>query len=70
MHTETGRINSVMLRPMSLYESGESTGSVSLKSLFEKAKISPVYSEISVREIAELICWGGRPGSLALPKHL
>lgn len=70
MHTGTGRINSVMLRPMSLYESGESTGSVSLKSLFEKAKIDPVYSEISVRGIAELICRGGWPGSLALPKHL
>ncbi len=52
MHTGTGRINSVMMRPMSLFESGESTGSVSLKSLFEKAKIAPLYSEISVRGIA------------------
>lgn len=70
MHTGTGRINSVMMRPMSLFESGESTGSVSLKSLFEKAKIEPLYSEISVRDIAELICRGGWPGTLTLPKDL
>ncbi len=70
MHTGTGRINSVMMRPMSLFESGESTGSVSLKSLFEKAKIAPVDSEISVRGIAELICRGGWPGTLTLPKDL
>ena len=61
MHTGTGIINSVMMRPMSLFESGESTGLVSLKSLFEKAKIEPVDSEISVKGIAELICRGGWP---------
>jgi uncharacterized protein len=39
-HTGTGRINSIYMRPMSLFESGDSIGSVSLAELFEGKKIA------------------------------
>ncbi len=69
-HTGTGRINSVYMRPMSLYESGESNGLISLKELFAKPKLTPVMSTITIDNIAHLICRGGWPGSLDLKKDL
>ncbi len=36
MHTGTGRISRILMRPMSLYESNDSNGTVSLQSLFDK----------------------------------
>lgn len=69
-HTGTGRINSVYMRPMSLYESGESLGSVSLKSLFNREEITTTESKITIRKIAELICRGGWPASITLAENL
>ncbi len=69
-HTGTGRINKVLMRPMSLYESGESSGLVSLSELFKKPVIKPVKSKITIDDIAYLICRGGWPGSLDLPREL
>lgn len=79
-HTGTGRINSVLMRPMSLYESGESNGEISLNDLFNHPENIPSISTstISIDDIAKLICIGGWPGSLdleedfkfAIPKHL
>jgi len=66
-HTGTGRINSVYMRPMSLYESGESKGTVSLSDLFEGKNINITKSKISISDIAHYICRGGWPGSLELP---
>lgn len=66
-HTGTGRINSIYMRPMSLYESGDSIGSVSLADLFEGKKISVKKSKTSINDIAQYICRGGWPGSLDLP---
>lgn len=51
---------------MSLFESGDSTGSVSLSSLFMGEKLKPVKSNISINEIAQLICRGGWPESVDL----
>ncbi len=67
-HTGTGRINSVLMRPMSLYESGESNGEISLNDLFNHPDNIPSISmsTISIDDIAKLICRGGWPGSLDL----
>ncbi|MGD9761544.1 MAG: ATP-binding protein, partial [Candidatus Izemoplasmatales bacterium] len=65
-HTGTGRINTIYMRPMSLYESGDSSGSVSLSALFRGEKIKPVKSTVSVTDIAQYICRGGWPESINL----
>lgn len=64
-HTGTGRISRLKMRPMSLFESGESNGSVSLRDLFlgKKEEIGSV-SELSIEKIAFVICRGGWPASI------
>ena len=61
-HTGTGRFAWIKMRPMSLYESGESSGDVSLKALFD-SDAEPVFAEsrMSLEKIAFLICRGGWP---------
>lgn len=63
MHTGTGRISRVLMRPMSLYESGESTGEVSFKDILEKKDISGV-SKLSLENLASIIVRGGWPASI------
>jgi hypothetical protein len=63
MHTGTGRIVRMQMRPMSLFESKDSTGQVSLMDLFNKKDISTVDNH-SIDEIAFLICRGGWPATL------
>lgn len=66
-HTGTGRIARMKMRPMSLYESGESSGVVSLQSLFngtQEDTLGP--SALSIEEIAFSICRGGWPASIDL----
>lgn len=65
MHTGTGRISRLLMRPMSLYESKDSNGEVSLKDLFEGQNISAI-GETSLEEIAFFICRGGWPKSIGL----
>lgn len=65
MHTGTGRISRLLMRPMSLYESKESTGEVSLKDLFGGKNIVAT-DETTLEEIAFLICRGGWPRSVGL----
>lgn len=60
-HSGTGRIARVSMRPMSLWESGESTGMVSLASLFESKAIEPQGNPLDLEKIAFLICRGGWP---------
>lgn len=68
MHTGTGRIASLRMRPMSLYESGTSEGSVSLSDVCAGRDISmtPVRRP-TLDEIIELILRGGWPGTISLP---
>lgn len=66
LHTGTGRINSIYMRPMSLFESGDSNGLVSLQALFNGVKIKPVYATVTIRDLATYICRGGWPESLDL----
>lgn len=60
-HSGTGRIGRVSMRPMSLWESCESTGSVSLNDLFEGIPIDPQPNSLNLEQIAFLICRGGWP---------
>ena len=65
MHTGTGRISRLLMRPMSLFESKDSAGEVSLKDLFDGKNIT-VTHETSLEKIAFLICRGGWPKSVGL----
>lgn len=65
VHSGTGRFAWVRMRPMALYESGDSTGEVSLRSLFDSADVSGI-SDTSLDRLAFLICRGGWPGALDL----
>ena len=60
-HSGTGRFAWLTMRPMSLYESGDSTGEVSLKELFDKKIKIDGSSNISIDRLAFLICRGGWP---------
>lgn len=61
-HSGTGRISGLTMRPMSLFESGESTGEVSLKALFN-GEANDLYAKnhLDLSQIAYLICRGGWP---------
>ncbi len=64
-HTGTGRISRLKMRTMSLFESGESTGSVSLAALFDGTQDSEGFrSELRIDELAWILCRGGWPASL------
>ena len=62
-HTGTGRIGRIKMRPMSLFESKDSSGSVSLASLFKGENISGIDSH-DIKSIAYLICRGGWPKAI------
>ena len=66
-HTGTGRISRLYMRPMSLYESQDSNGGVSLSDLFANKEIS-AKSDADLEEIAFLICRGGWPKAVGLPE--
>lgn len=63
-HTGTGRFSRILMRPMSLFESKESNGSVSLGSLFSGNQDIESISELSIENIAFAICRGGWPASV------
>ncbi len=60
-HTGIGRFSWLTMRPMSLYESGESTGEVSLKDLFDGSTDIDGASQLSIDRLAFVVCRGGWP---------
>lgn len=67
VHSGTGRIVRVRMRPMSLWESGESSGEVSLSALFAGERLAAAKAkEWSLAEVAYLICRGGWPQAVNL----
>lgn len=66
MHTGTGRIDTLNMYPMSLFETGESNGSISLSALFrdEKALDDGCQAELSIDELIFAACRGGWPSAL------
>ena len=67
-HTGTGRIIRLLMRPMSLYESNDSTGEVSLKDLFNGKKNIKGISNKELEDIAFLCARGGWPAVLNISK--
>ena len=68
-HTGTGRISFLLMRPMGLYESLESNGTVSLADLFTSKEVSGV-NNLSLEDIAYLCCRGGWPRSISMEKDI
>lgn len=63
-HSGTGRFTWLMMRPMSLYESGESNGTVSLKEMFEGKDEIEGYADLTFERLAFVICRGGWPQAI------
>ena len=69
-HTGTGRISRMIMRPMSLFESLESNGLISIGALFNgKQKETDAISDLTIEQIAFLICRGGWPASIGQEKE-
>ncbi len=66
MHSGTGRIARLRMMSMSLYESGDSTGFISLKDICNSVYATKLTGEVQLRTIAALILRGGWPGSIGL----
>lgn len=65
-HSGTGRFSWLLMRPMSLFESGESSGEVSLKELFNGNLDVDGENHNNIEKLAFLICRGGWPGAIDL----
>ena len=66
MHSGTGRIGKLRMRTMSLYESGDSSGLVSLKNLCEGRINQVITGDVDLNNLAYLIVRGGWPGNLGV----
>lgn len=69
-HSGTGRFTWLTMRPMSLYESGESSGSVSLKALFAGPKDIDGTSNVDIDYLAFLVCRGGWPQAIDMREEI
>ena len=69
-HSGTGRFAWLTMRPMSLWESGESSGAISLGNLFSSPDKILAKNKLKMQDIAYLICRGGWPMSVDLPKEV
>lgn len=67
LHSGAGRIAKLRMRPMSLYESGDSSGQVSLEKLCHGEVTTAMTGEVDLTKLIKLIIRGGWPGSLGLP---
>lgn len=63
-HSGAGRFGKIHLRTMSLYESGDSSGLISLKDICSGKKVSKATGEVNLRTLANLIIRGGFPGNI------
>lgn len=71
LHSGVGRFSFLEMLPMSLYESGDSNGKISLKDLFSgKKNIDGITSELDYEKIAYVLCRGGWPASLNMNKDV
>jgi predicted AAA+ superfamily ATPase len=68
MHSGTGRISRMQMYPMSLFESNESNGSISLEALFENpnADIDGATAKLAIESLVFAACRGGWPSSINL----
>lgn len=66
LHSGTGRISTIKMRPMSLFESQDSSGQISLQSLFDGTFEAKACADVDLQKLIELTIRGGWPGSLGL----
>lgn len=69
MHSGAGRIVPLRMRTMSLWESGDSDGKISLQSLFTEKMAPQLTGEVQLRRLAKLIVRGGWPQGLTVPEE-
>lgn len=70
IHSGTGRFATIKMRPMTLYESGESSGAVSLRELFEDNALVTERNNLDIEDIAYLTCRGGWPWATIIPEEV
>ena len=68
-HSGAGRIARMKMQTMSLYESGDSTGDISIREMLENKDISKNIGEVELKTLANLIVRGGWPESLNIKKE-
>ena len=69
MHSGAGRIGRLRMRPMTLFETGHSSGAVSLAALLHGAEPSGTPARLTVPDILERLVIGGWPGSIAFTER-
>ena len=69
LHSGIGRIAKIKMSTMSLYETGDSTGCVSLKDLFNGNFETQVVKDLSLDNLTYLICRGGWPENIGIPRE-
>lgn len=70
IHSGTGRYSHIHMRPMSLWESGESTGSVSIEDLFNGLNFQPIACDNNLEDVAFMLCRGGWPQAVTISKEV
>lgn len=68
-HSGVGRISSMTMRPMSLFESRESSGEVSIQHLFDGEESVVGISPWDIEDVARMICRGGWPEAVAMGEN-
>ena len=66
-HSGTGRIATIQMRPMTLFESMDSSGMISLGAVFEREKFEPFITDIDLFQLIDITLRGGWPETLKLP---
>lgn len=69
-HSGTGRIAHLTMRPLSTWESNDSNGNVSLRSLFRSETNVATKTEMNIQDVAFLICRGGWPLAINKPEKI
>lgn len=67
VHSGAGRIGKLRMRTMSLYESGDSSGKISLEKLCDSKVLATLTGEVDLSDLANYIVRGGFPGTIGLP---
>jgi predicted AAA+ superfamily ATPase len=66
-HSGAGRMAVIRMRPMSLFESGDSTGAISFEALVRGQDVEPVAADIALTDLIDITIRGGWPQTLRLP---
>ncbi|MDR3052724.1 MAG: DUF4143 domain-containing protein [Coriobacteriales bacterium] len=69
LHSGTGRIARIYLRPLTLFESGESSGAIQLHTLFDEQALEPTASSSDLEALANLCVKGGWPENQDTPDN-